>query len=55
MLSEDLLSLLVCPECRKELIYDRQAETLKCGSCRRVYPIRDGLPVLLKDQASKEE
>jgi LSD1 subclass zinc finger protein len=55
MIPEDFLAILLCPECRKELVYDRQAETLKCNVCRRIYPIRDGVPVLLKDQAKKEE
>jgi LSD1 subclass zinc finger protein len=55
MIPEDLLAILMCPECRKELMYDQQADALKCKLCRRVYPIRDGVPVLLKDQARKEE
>jgi uncharacterized protein len=54
MLSEDLLAILRCPECRKELVYNPQAQTLKCDSCRRVYPIRDGFPVLLKEEAIQE-
>jgi uncharacterized protein YbaR (Trm112 family) len=55
MISEDLLAILACPECHKELGYNQQAQTLKCVACRRVYPIRDGIPVLLKDQAVQEE
>jgi uncharacterized protein YbaR (Trm112 family) len=54
MLSEDLLAILRCPECRKELVYNQQAQTLQCDSCRRLYPIRDGVPVLLKDEAIQE-
>jgi LSD1 subclass zinc finger protein len=54
MIPADFLAILICPECRKQLIYNQQAETLKCQVCRRIYPIRDGLPVLLKDQATVE-
>ncbi|HZR27627.1 MAG TPA: Trm112 family protein [Terriglobales bacterium] len=54
MLSEDLLAIIRCPECRKELVYNQQAQNLKCSACGLVYPIRDGFPVLLKDQASRE-
>lgn len=54
MLSPDLLEILVCPACHGKLDYIEPKQTLACGSCRRVYPIRDGLPVLLIDQATVE-
>jgi uncharacterized protein YbaR (Trm112 family) len=54
MLSPDLLEILVCPACHGKLDYSEPKQTLACVSCRRVYPIRDGLPVLLIDQATIE-
>ena len=54
MLSPDLLEILVCPACHGKLDYSESGQTLACVSCRRVYPIRDGLPVLLIDQAKIE-
>jgi uncharacterized protein len=51
MLSPDLLEILVCPACHGKLDYSEPKQTLTCTACRRIYPIRDGLPVLLIDQA----
>ncbi len=50
-LSEDLLSILVCPKCRGDLDYDPRGASLSCGACRLRYAIVDDIPVLLVDQA----
>ena len=52
MIPQDLLELLVCPVCKKPLVLRVNPEALKCESCRRVYPVRDEIPVLLVDQAT---
>jgi uncharacterized protein YbaR (Trm112 family) len=46
--SEGLLDLLVCPDCRKPL--GKRGSTLLCSGCGRRYPVRDGVPVMLLDQ-----
>lgn len=48
-ISKQLLDLLVCPNCGKPL--KESAESLDCAGCRLSYPIRDGIAVLLVDQA----
>ena len=55
MIDRDLLSILACPECKTPLALDDERGVLKCGKCHRAYPIRDGIPVLLKDEATVEE
>jgi uncharacterized protein YbaR (Trm112 family) len=55
MLDKDLLDLLVCPACKAALNYDSERATLTCAQCRRVYPIRDGIPILLIDEAADGE
>lgn len=51
-----LLEILACPDTHHApLEYDAQAQTLACTECRRVFPIRDGIPVLLLDEASPAE
>ena len=51
-LDPTLLEILRCPdEHHAELTYDEQAQTLTCTECRRVFEIRDGIPVLLLDEA----
>ena len=48
----DLLDILRCPDTHHaELDHDPVAETLTCTQCRRVFEIRDGIPVLLLDEA----
>ena len=51
MISQDLLDMLVCPVCKKALILKDEGQGLKCGQCRRVYPIRDNIPIMLVDEA----
>jgi uncharacterized protein len=53
MISPDLLEILVCPVCRKPLVL-RGDEALKCNDCKRVYPIRNGIPILLEHEATIE-
>jgi uncharacterized protein len=52
MIPKDLLDLLVCPACKKPLVLKVDPEVLKCNECQRAYPVRDGIPVLLIDQAT---
>jgi uncharacterized protein YbaR (Trm112 family) len=49
----ELLALLVCPQCHAELRADETAAELVClgGECGLAYPVRDGIPVLLVDDA----
>ncbi len=46
-----LLELLVCPVTKGNLDYDRERQELLSRSARLAYPVRDGIPVLLEDQA----
>ena len=52
--SQELLDILVCPidKTPVELTPDQQG--MKCPACRRVYPIRDDIPVMLVDEARVE-
>ena len=50
-----LLELLVCPVTKGPLIYDRQRQELISKSARLAYPIRDGIPVMLEEEARKLE
>jgi uncharacterized protein len=51
-LDPQLLEILACPDTHHApLTYDADAQTLTCTECGRVFPIRDGIPVLLLDEA----
>jgi uncharacterized protein len=51
MIPQDLLDILVCPVCKQPLVLKDEGQSLKCGQCHRVYPIRDDIPILLVDEA----
>ncbi len=46
-----LLEILVCPVCKGPLTYHRSAQELCCKPCRLAYPVKDGIPVMLADEA----
>lgn len=48
-----LLQILVCPVTKGPLIYDKNNNELISKSARLAYPIRDGIPVMLEDEARK--
>lgn len=50
-LSADLLEILACPRCKQPVEPDASHDHLICRSCRLVYPVRDGIPVMLIDEA----
>lgn len=51
MVDPRLLEILVCPRCRGPLRLEESPSSLVCESCRLRYPVRDGIPVLLIDEA----
>ena len=53
-ISQELLDLLVCPVCKTPVVLTANGEGLRCAKCRLVYPIRDGFPIMIKDEAISE-
>ncbi len=54
-IAKELLDILVCPICKTPVTLTPGNLGLKCGTCRRVYPVRDDIPVMLPDEAKIEE
>jgi uncharacterized protein YbaR (Trm112 family) len=54
-LSDELLAILVCPQCRGDLRYDRPNEKLVCEACGLRYRVVDGVPDMLPEEAEKIE
>ncbi len=50
----ELLKILVCPECKTPVQLTPDEQGLRCQTCRRVYPIKDDIPVMLVDEAQQE-
>jgi len=51
-ISKELLAILVCPVCKNPVHLVTDGSGLKCDSCKRVYPIRDDIPVMLPEEAT---
>ena len=51
-ISQELLAILVCPVCRKPVRLLAGGTGLKCEVCKRIYPIRDDIPVMLPEEAT---
>ncbi|MDQ3702732.1 MAG: Trm112 family protein [Chloroflexota bacterium] len=53
-LDPTLLEILACPDDKSPVIYQKEgdAERLTCTKCGKRYPVRDGIPVMLIDEAS---
>lgn len=53
MILKKILDTVVCPirDCRKTLTLAANELSLTCTGCGRVYPVRDGIPILLAEQA----
>ncbi len=53
-LDQKLLDILVCPNCRGEVEYIEAESVIVCrGECKYSYPVRDDIPVMLVDEATK--
>jgi len=53
-IDERLLEILACPNCKGDVEYIEGEDTILCrGECGYAYPVRDGIPVMLIDEATK--
>ncbi len=53
MVDKELLEILACPACRGDV--EDKGEMIVCKSCGRKYPVKDGIPIMLIDEAQKKE
>jgi uncharacterized protein YbaR (Trm112 family) len=51
MIDEKLLAILVCPVTKAPLVYDEKNQELVCKASGLAYPVRDGIPVMLEEEA----
>ncbi len=50
-MDKKLLAILVCPKCKGELEFDKKENELICKNDALAFPVRDGIPVMLEDEA----
>jgi len=51
MIDKELLEILACPACKADVAL--KEDRIVCQKCGRKYPIRDGIPVMLVDEAEQ--
>lgn len=53
MVDKELLEILACPKCKQPVKYDEETERIVCtnAECGLRYPVRDGIPIMLIDEA----
>jgi uncharacterized protein len=51
-ISKELLDILVCPLCKSPVHLLSDGSGLKCDTCKRIYPVRDDIPVMLVEEAT---
>jgi len=54
VISQELLEILACPKCHTKLEL-KEPDQLRCPSCRVLYPVIDGIPVLLIEEGKPED
>jgi len=47
------INMMVCPECKSKLEFDKKNNELTCSHCMLAFPIKDGIPVMLIEEARK--
>jgi len=50
-MNKKLLTILACPLCKGELVFDREANELICYPDSLAYPVRDEIPIMLQNEA----
>jgi uncharacterized protein YbaR (Trm112 family) len=55
LIPPDLAAILVCPVDKAALTEDVESSRLVCTRCGRRYPVRDGIPIMLADEAEGAE
>lgn len=50
----DLLEILACPVCKTPVELVKEGTGLRCAQCRRVYPVREDIPIMLPEEAIVE-
>ena len=51
MIDDDLLKILACPACKADVVLDNNK--IACTKCGLTYPIKDGIPIMLIEEAEK--
>jgi uncharacterized protein YbaR (Trm112 family) len=52
-ISQELLEILACPQCKGDVVLTESKDALVCGTCKLRYAIKDDIPIMLIDEATR--
>lgn len=52
-INQELLDILACPKCKGDIHFNENGDGLVCDACRLMYPIKDDIPVMLIEEATR--
>ena len=52
-IKQELLDILACPKCKGDIHLNEKGDGLVCDACRLMYPIKDDIPVMLIEEATR--
>ncbi len=52
-INKELLDILACPQCKGNIHLNEKEDGLICNNCKLLYPIKEGIPIMLIDEAIK--
>jgi hypothetical protein len=52
-IGKELLDILACPKCKGDIYLNKSEDGLICDRCKLLYEIRDGIPIMLIDEAKQ--
>jgi len=55
MIKKELLDVLACPKCKGDIRVSKDENHIVCDTCKLLYEIREGIPVMLIDEAKQVE
>ena len=50
-IKQELLDILACPKCKGDIYLNDKGDGLMCDACSLMYEVRDGIPIMLIDEA----
>ena len=54
-INQEMLKLLLCPKCKGNVVLNAAGTRIVCGHCKLCYEIKDGIPIMLTDEAQPIE
>lgn len=54
-IDEEFVEMMICPACGAKVKLKEDGSAIKCVGCRRAYPVKDGIPSMLVEEATVED